>query len=73
MIIGVTDASQSISFQAMVERQRRVAEVVAKDPDVASVASFVGAGTVNPTANSGRLYISLKPRDQRKSERRRGH
>ena len=68
MIIGVTDASQSISFQAMVERQRRVAEVVALDQDVASVASFVGAGTVNPTANSGRLYISLKPREQRKSE-----
>ena len=37
--------------------------MVAQDPDVASVASFVGAGTVNPTANSGRLYISLKPRD----------
>ena len=68
MIIGVTDASQSISFQAMVERQRRVAEIVAQDPDVANVASFVGAGTVNPTANSGRLYISLKPREQRKSE-----
>jgi hydrophobe/amphiphile efflux-1 (HAE1) family protein len=68
MIVGVTDAAQSISFQAMVERQRRVAEVVAKDPDVASVASFVGAGTVNPTANSGRLYISLKAREQRRSE-----
>ena len=67
MIIGVTDASQSISFQAMVERQRQVAEVAAQDRDVASVASFVGAGTVNPTANSGRLYISLKPRDQRQS------
>ncbi len=67
MIIGVTDASQSISFQAMVERQRQVAQVAAQDPDVASVASFVGAGTVNPTANSGRLYISLKSRDQRKA------
>jgi len=68
MIIGVTDASQSISFQAMVERQRSVAEAVSKDPDVASVASFVGAGIVNPTGNSGRLYISLKPREKRKSE-----
>jgi hydrophobe/amphiphile efflux-1 (HAE1) family protein len=67
MIIGVTDASQSISFQAMVERQRLVAQAAAKDPDVASVASFVGAGTVNSTANSGRLYISLKPRDQRQA------
>ena len=67
MITGVTDTAQSISFQAMVERQRLVAQAVAEDPDVANVASFVGAGTVNPTANSGRLYISLKPRDQRKS------
>ena len=37
------------------------------DPDVVSVASFVGAGTVNPTVNTGRLYINLKPRDQRKA------
>ena len=39
------------------------------DPDVQSVASFVGAGTVNATVNSGRLYINLKPRDQRKRQR----
>ena len=32
-----------------------------------AVAAFVGAGTVNPTVNTGRLYIVLKPRDQRKS------
>ena len=38
-----------------------------KDPDVAAVASFTGAGTVNPTMNAGRLYIRLKPRDQRKA------
>src|SRR5213082_1338649 len=67
LIIGVTDTSQSISFKAMVARQRAVADVVLKDPDVASVASFVGAGSVNPTINSGRLYISLKPRNQRDS------
>ncbi len=65
MIIGVTDAAQTISFEAMVERQRAVAEIVGHDPDVVSVASFVGAGTVNQTVNSGRLYISLKPRHQR--------
>ena len=65
LVIGVTDAAQSISYKAMVQRQRTVAEIVRKDPDVASVASFVGAGTVNPTVNSGRLYINLKPRDQR--------
>jgi len=67
LIIGVTDSAQSISFRAMVDRQRAIAEIVAKDPDVTSVASFVGAGTVNSTVNSGRLYINLKPRDSRKA------
>jgi multidrug efflux pump len=67
MIIGVTDAAQSISFKAMVERQRAISDIVRKDPDVVSVASFVGAGTVNATVNTGRLYINLKPRDQRRS------
>jgi hydrophobe/amphiphile efflux-1 (HAE1) family protein len=67
LIIGVTDSAQSISFKDMVARQRAVAEIVRRDPDVVSVASFVGAGTVNPTVNSGRLYINLKPRDSRKA------
>jgi multidrug efflux pump len=44
LIVGATDAAQSISFQAMVERQRAVTEIVRQDPDVVSVASFVGAG-----------------------------
>ena len=67
LIIGVTDAAQSISFKAMVERQRSIAEIVRQDPDVISVASFVGAGSVNSTVNSGRIYINLKPRDQRQA------
>ena len=67
LIVGETDAAQSISFKAMVERQRLIAEIVRKDPDVVNVASFVGAGTVNATANTGHLYINLKPRDQRKA------
>ncbi len=65
LILGVTDANQSISFRAMVERQREIAARVKEDPDVAAVASFVGAGTVNPTVNTGRLYIVLKPRGKR--------
>jgi multidrug efflux pump len=68
LIVGVTDAAQTISFQAMVARQHLIADAVGKDPDVTQVASFVGAGTVNPTMNSGRLYINLKPREQRKSD-----
>ena len=49
LIIGVTDAAQSISYKAMIGRQHEIADIVQRDPDVASVASFVGAGTVNAT------------------------
>ncbi|HVY71890.1 MAG TPA: multidrug efflux RND transporter permease subunit, partial [Verrucomicrobiae bacterium] len=70
MITGVTDSAQSISFRAMVDRQRAIADIVRRDPDVTGVASFVGAGTVNATVNSGRLYITLKPREQRKADAR---
>jgi multidrug efflux pump subunit AcrB len=65
LVIGVTDAGQDISFRAMARRQQQVAAVVAEDPDVASVASFVGGGIVNATVNSGRIYINLKPRKDR--------
>ena len=67
LITGVTDAAQSISFTSMVANQHKIADIVEKDPDVTKVASFVGAGTVNATVNSGRLYINLKPRNQRKA------
>ena len=73
LIVGVTEAAQTISFKAMVERQRVIAEMVRQDPDVDSVASFIGAGTVNATMNTGRLYIDLKPREDRQRQRRRGH
>ena len=67
VIVGVTDAAQNISFQAMLERQRIVADIVRNDPDVQSVASFVGAGSVNATINTGRLTIVLKPRKDRRA------
>src|ERR1041385_3407492 len=67
MLLGITDAAQTTSFQAMVRHQRDLAEIVIRDPDVVNVASFVGAGSVNPTMNSGRVYIVLKPRAQRKA------
>jgi multidrug efflux pump len=67
LIIGVTDAAQDISFPAMVARQREVADIALADPAVASVGSFVGAGTVNAAGNSGRLYINLKPKRDRDS------
>ena len=66
-ILGVTEAAQNISPQAMLERQRQVSDIVSQDPDVQSVAAFVGAGAVNATGNTGRLYIVLKPREQRRA------
>ena len=68
LIVGVTDAAQSISFRAMLERQRTISEIVERDPDVVSVTSVVGAGTINATVNTGRLFIALKPREERKAD-----
>ncbi len=67
LITGVTDAAQNISFRAMSAHQRAIADIVLKDPDVESVSSFVGTGTINATLNTGRLSINLKPREHRSS------
>ena len=73
LLVGVTDAAQDISFATMAERQRALAEVIARDPAVRAVDSFVGAGTVNPTLNSGRLYIDIGSPDRRRDLGRDGH
>jgi multidrug efflux pump len=64
-ILGITEATQTVSFQAMAERQQRVAEIILKDPDVSNLASFIGVDGINTTQNSGRIQVNLKPRDQR--------
>jgi HAE1 family hydrophobic/amphiphilic exporter-1/multidrug efflux pump len=65
-IYGFSEARQDISFQAMIERQRALAEVVARDPDIESFAFAAGATGGSQTVNTGRFWINLKPRDQRK-------
>ena len=65
LIIGVTEGATDASFARMMDRQRALADVVLRDPDVAAVASFIGADGTNPTSNSGRLNITLKPRKER--------
>ena len=67
-IAGTTEGAADISFQAMVERQSKVAEIVRKDPAVDYVNSTVGVGGPNPTTNYGRLFIALKPRGERKDD-----
>ncbi|MDB5825341.1 MAG: multidrug transporter [Herminiimonas sp.] len=65
VIQGVSEASQSISFPAMAERQQALARVILQDPAVDNLSSFIGVDGVNTTMNSGRIQINLKPRDER--------
>jgi len=67
LLLGVSEAPQSVSFQAMSHRQQQLAEVILKDGDVESLSSFIGVDGTNTTPNSGRIQINLKPRDERKS------
>ena len=62
----ITEAAQDISFEAMAELQKQVAEVIRQDPNVEAVMSFVGAGGNNASVNLGRITITLKPFKQRK-------
>jgi multidrug efflux pump len=66
-LLGVSEAAPDVSFPRMMQLQQTVADVVLKDPDVLSVASFIGSDGTNPTTNSGRLSITLKDHDQRSS------
>src|SRR5438034_7893290 len=61
VILGVSEAPQSVSFAAMAERQQALAAVILGDPAVQSLSSFIGVDGVNTTANSGRIQINLKP------------
>ncbi len=61
MIQGTTVAGASISYDAMVELQRKVADIVAADPAVASLGSSLGGSSFRAGSNRGSLYINLKP------------
>jgi multidrug efflux pump len=65
VILGISDAPQSVSFSAMAQRQQALAEVILKDPDVVSLSSFIGVDGTNTTPNSGRIQINLRSRDER--------
>ncbi len=65
LIIGISEGAQDSSFAHMVKLQQQLNDIVAHDPAVASFASQVGAGTGGQQGNDGRMYINLKPWDQR--------
>jgi multidrug efflux pump len=66
VILGISDAPQTVSFNAMAQRQQALAQVILKDPAVDSLSSFIGIDGINTTPNSGRIQINLKPWNQRK-------
>jgi multidrug efflux pump len=66
LIQAVTQASEAISFDKMATQQQALAAAILKDPDVASLSSFIGVDGSNVTLNSGRMLINLKPHAERK-------
>ena len=67
-ITAVTEAGPEVSFSDMQARQMQTAAAIKADPDVVGVVSVIGAGSVNPTTNVGKLVMTLKPRGERKSD-----
>src|ERR1700740_763509 len=68
VILGISQAPDDISFDAMSRRQQELARVILKDKDVESLSSFIGVDGINTTPNSGRIQINLKPRDERSED-----
>ena len=64
-LTATSEAAQDISFADMKRHQEELGEIVQHDPDVASIAMFIGGG--GSALNTGRLYITLKPRNERSS------
>ena len=61
VILGISEAPQSVSFAAMAERQQALAQVILQDPAVESLSSFIGIDGTNTTVNTGRILVNLKP------------
>ncbi|HYA66782.1 MAG TPA: multidrug efflux RND transporter permease subunit [Burkholderiaceae bacterium] len=67
LIQGISQAPESISFSEMARRQQALGAVILRDPDVATLSSFIGVDGTNLTLNSGRFLIELKPHAQRRA------
>ena len=68
VLFGTSDAPEDISFAEMMKRQQELGAVVQSDPDVATVAMALGGGVGSSAQNSGRMFITLKPREDRKAD-----
>ena len=66
VILGISEAPQTVSFPSMAERQQKLVDILLQDPAVDNVSSFIGVDGTNTTLNSGRIQITLKPLEERK-------
>jgi multidrug efflux pump len=65
MIQAISEGPQSISYAAMVELQRKLADVILTDRDVVNLSSYVGVDGTNASVNTGRFLINLKSLEER--------
>jgi len=65
-IFAITEAQQGISFADMAKHQQEIVDIIAQDQNVEAFMSSIGAGGPNAAANSGRIFMRLKPRSERK-------
>jgi multidrug efflux pump subunit AcrB len=65
VVLGVTEGAENVSFAEMSRIQQALDDIVAQDPDVSGYGATVGAGVGGQTENNGRIYIALKPWDER--------
>jgi len=63
---GRTRGAQDISFTAMRDKQRQLAQMVLDDPSIQTVTAFVGgSGPGGGGSNVGNMFIALKPLNER--------
>ena len=67
LIFAVMEGGQEVSFAEMKRLQATVEQTLRKDPDVTGVISVVGVTPINATPNAGRLAVTLRSRDERKT------
>ena len=61
----ITQGPAAISFEAMKDRQEALGRIVLEEPLVESFSSFIGIDGLNPTLNTGRMTLTLKPMEER--------
>jgi multidrug efflux pump len=68
VILGISEAPQTVSFASMAQRQQKLVDILLQDPAVDNISSFIGVDGTNTTLNSGRIQITLKQLEQRNNQ-----